>query len=288
MTGMTRRALLLATLLLVMGAATGCVRAKPARTPVPVARLLGTATPTASGEVVVLQATAIATVSESTAAVTAEPTAIPPAEPVEPAAPAELAPGEILHTVAPGDTTYSIAERYYSTVSTILRRNALPNADAIVVGQQLVVPVGAAAGPDVTPFSTTAAPVAQPEAPVVQPVAPIAQPVAPAPSATPDVVRHTVRRGETLAHLSRTYRTTVGEIRALNPVIVNPDHVPAGTVLTIRPNTAPPVQTHQVQRGETVASISRRYGVSMQALVQANGLRDPNHVYVGQVLIIPR
>jgi spore germination protein len=42
-----------------------------------------------------------------------------------------------------------------------------------------------------------------------------------------------------------------------------------------------------VRRGESLASIARAYGVSMQALVQANGLQDPNQVKVGQLLVIP-
>jgi lipoprotein-anchoring transpeptidase ErfK/SrfK len=45
--------------------------------------------------------------------------------------------------------------------------------------------------------------------------------------------------------------------------------------------------THVVQRGEALASIARRYGVTVSALVQANGLNNPNFVYVGQRLRIP-
>ncbi len=44
---------------------------------------------------------------------------------------------------------------------------------------------------------------------------------------------------------------------------------------------------HIVQWGETVALIARRYGVSMWAIVQANGLRNPNFIYAGQRLVIP-
>jgi lipoprotein-anchoring transpeptidase ErfK/SrfK len=41
-----------------------------------------------------------------------------------------------------------------------------------------------------------------------------------------------------------------------------------------------------VQRGETLASIARRYGTSVSALVSANGLRNANLIYVGQRLRI--
>lgn len=45
--------------------------------------------------------------------------------------------------------------------------------------------------------------------------------------------------------------------------------------------------THQVSNGETLATIARRYDVSVEELVQANGLNNPDQVYVGQELSIP-
>jgi LysM repeat protein len=44
---------------------------------------------------------------------------------------------------------------------------------------------------------------------------------------------------------------------------------------------------HQVVNGETLATIARRYDVSVDELVQANGLSNPDQVYVGQELSIP-
>jgi LysM repeat protein len=44
---------------------------------------------------------------------------------------------------------------------------------------------------------------------------------------------------------------------------------------------------HVVQWGETLSLIAERYGVSVEAIMAANGLADPNFVYVGQRLIIP-
>jgi LysM repeat protein len=44
---------------------------------------------------------------------------------------------------------------------------------------------------------------------------------------------------------------------------------------------------HVVQWGETLAVIAQRYGVSMAAIVQANGLANPNFIYAGQRLTIP-
>ncbi len=44
---------------------------------------------------------------------------------------------------------------------------------------------------------------------------------------------------------------------------------------------------HQVVNGENLATIARRYDVSVDELVQANGLSNPDQVYVGQELSIP-
>jgi LysM repeat protein len=44
---------------------------------------------------------------------------------------------------------------------------------------------------------------------------------------------------------------------------------------------------HVVQRGETLYSIARRYGVSVDAICAANGITDPTRIYVGQELVIP-
>jgi LysM repeat protein len=44
---------------------------------------------------------------------------------------------------------------------------------------------------------------------------------------------------------------------------------------------------HVVQRGENLYRIAMRYGTSVQAIAMANGLPNPNRIYVGQRLVIP-
>jgi murein DD-endopeptidase MepM/ murein hydrolase activator NlpD len=54
---------------------------------------------------------------------------------------------------------------------------------------------------------------------------------------------------------------------------------------------APPLQgeqtVHVVQVGETLLAIAQKYGVTIEAIVAANGLSDPNRIAVGQRLVIP-
>jgi LysM repeat protein len=44
---------------------------------------------------------------------------------------------------------------------------------------------------------------------------------------------------------------------------------------------------HIVRRGETLYSIARRYGVDVWTIARANGIINPNRIYVGQRIVIP-
>lgn len=44
---------------------------------------------------------------------------------------------------------------------------------------------------------------------------------------------------------------------------------------------------HIVQWGENLTLIARRYGVSVAAITQANGIANPNYIYAGQRLVVP-
>lgn len=52
------------------------------------------------------------------------------------------------------------------------------------------------------------------------------------------------------------------------------------------PGAADPI-VHVVRWGETLHLIARRYGTTIDAIVRANNLRNPNFVYAGQRLAIP-
>jgi murein DD-endopeptidase MepM/ murein hydrolase activator NlpD len=49
---------------------------------------------------------------------------------------------------------------------------------------------------------------------------------------------------------------------------------------------APQTAVHIVQRGETLFSIARQYGLTVDGLAHTNGIPDPRQIYVGQRLVI--
>jgi lipoprotein NlpD len=56
----------------------------------------------------------------------------------------------------------------------------------------------------------------------------------------------------------------------------------------LSPSAPPePVATHVVRRGENLYRIALHYGVSVEALMRENGIRDPRTLEVGQRLLIP-
>jgi LysM repeat protein len=113
-------------------------------------------------------------------------------------------------------------------------------------------------------------------------------------AATPDGFWYQVKRGDTLSSISRKLGVPVDAIAAVNG-IVNVNRIWAGTWLWIpeshRPPTPPPGPTCRtkitVHRGDTLAAIARKYGVSVWSLAKNNGIKNPNVIYVGQRLCIP-
>ena len=169
------------------------------------------------------------------------------------------------HVVRRGDTLYSIARRYGTTVQAIMNTNGLSNRNFIWVGQRLTIP-GTSSGSSSSQGGTYTG------------------------------GAYVVRRGDTLYSIARRYGTSVQAIVSANG-LRNSNYIWVGQRLTI-PGSSSSSQgggtipssssVHVVRRGETLASIARRYGTSVAAMATLNGLRNPNLIFVGQRLNIPR
>ena len=168
---------------------------------------------------------------------------------------------ETVVLVQAGDSLSSIAFDHGVTVDALMAANGLTNPDLVYMGQELVIPVDGG-------VPTTTAP--------------------------PLVV--TVEYGESLSIIAARHGVTVSAIMEEND-LTDPDRIYVGQVLTI-PNpvvpttTAPPTTTLPslvvtVEYGDSLSAIAGRYGVSVQAIVEANGITNPDRLSVGQSLVIP-
>ena len=269
-----RTPFVLLVLILLLGLLTACQRDRPAAekpgwdvTPSPAASVTADASPVAGATttvVGVISTTPGAVVvgtplaTAESAIVIATPTVETVAVPVGPT---------FGYIVKAGDTLGSIALTYDTEVAIIRSLNNLPD-DSIQVGQVLVVPgTGGAA-------ASTAGDAAAPE-----------------PTATPGFV-YTVQVGDNLTGIATELGVDWRDIATVNN-IEGPNYtIFRGQKLVIPGITATPVPTtevrkHVVTAGDTLSSIAVQYGVTVQAIMQANQISDPNLINAGQELVIP-
>ena len=114
------------------------------------------------------------------------------------------------------------------------------------------------------------------------------------PASTGSIV-HVVQWGENLTLIAASYGTTVQAVAAANG-IADPDLIYVGQQLVISGEAAggeapPPSgamgREYVVQAGDTLSAVAWRYGIAVSSLTQANGIANPNLIYVGQRLVIP-
>jgi LysM repeat protein len=170
----------------------------------------------------------------------------------------------LYHVVSWGDTLFSIATKYNTSVNAILQANGLRNADFIYVGQRLSIP-----GSSV-----------------------------PAPS---NGGTYVVQNGDTLFSIATRNGVTVNALMQANRlynywIYVGQTLRMPGDSPNPMPNPIPnppgpmpnPNGTHYIVRpGDYLAGIAYRFGVSAYSIQIANRLSNPNFVWVGQRLFIP-
>lgn len=126
-----------------------------------------------------------------------------------------------------------------------------------------------------------------------------------------DACTYVVQPGDSLFRIATNEGVTLEEMRAANPDLVGEAPIlQPGQELNV-PNcgqqAAPPAQqdtaaesepttgvaappgseVYSVRSGDTLMTIARRYGVTIEDIVQANGLTNPDRLDIGQELIIP-
>lgn len=187
-----------------------------------------------------------------------------------PAAATAPAPATTTYRVQRGDTLGSIASKAGTSIASLVARNGIKNPNLVRIGQVLSLPAvtaGASASPATPAAPTTTTP--------------------PAGGAT----QHVVRSGETISGIAARYAISQAQLITANGL--TDGRVYVGQRLALVPSTeaapAPAAAgvTHTIAPGQTLSSIAQRYGTTIRAIQDANGITDPNLVVVGQVLKIP-
>jgi LysM repeat protein/GH25 family lysozyme M1 (1,4-beta-N-acetylmuramidase) len=113
------------------------------------------------------------------------------------------------------------------------------------------------------------------------------------------VASYTVRPGDTLSAIAARNGVGLGALEAANPQIRNPNLIYSGQAINVpdgfnAPKAAPVNLSgtggpgnYTVRAGDTLSAIGSRYGISYQAIAQANGISNPNLIFPGQTLRIP-
>lgn len=174
------------------------------------------------------------------------------------------------HTVVAGDSLSVIARRYRTTVRALKHANHL-TSDVILIGQRLVIPHWVDQEMVVSEERKYQA----------------------------SQVYYWVQPGDTLTWIAATHGVSVGALAQVNGLRVG-DVIYAGQKLQIPigahhpapPPAADPVVPgkhyyHVVRPGETLSHIAATYHTTVKALVIANHLKEPNHIFVGQRLYVP-
>ena len=189
-----------------------------------------------------------------------------------------------IHTVEPGNTLWGLQQMYGVKVEDIMSNNSNLN-EGLSVGQKIIIPV-----PN-----------------YVKPL--------------PETSKYKVKKGETLYGLSRKFNTTVDELIKINPELSKglkkgqliqvpgkieseiaeeiepeiidepvPNPFVADTILetqeTVTVSFSDSIVRHNVMSHETMYSISKRFMVSIEKIMEINKL-STTRLSEGQVLIIP-
>ncbi len=154
---------------------------------------------------------------------------------------------ENIYIVKKGDSLYSIANKYNTTVEELKRINNL-TSNILSIGQVLKLP------------SDKANNVEKEE----------------------NTISYTVQKGDSLYSIARKYDTTIDRIKDLNNLTTN--LLSIGQVLLI-PTDTNLETTYTVQKGDSLYSIAKKYNTTVDRLKQLNNLTS-NLLSIGQILIV--
>ena len=196
------------------------------------------------------------------------------------------------YRVVGGDTVGSIAAKYGLSTASVLALNGLGWSSLIFPGQVLQLTK--------TPAPTTP---------------PVSAPPTAVPPAATSGMNYTITRGDTISAIASRFGVSTQAILSANKLgwstiiypgqkIVIPGNGPASSapsvptspvvdvtpVSVVTPITSPPTAlntSYVIKAGDSVTSIAAKFGVSVQSILDANGLNRSSLIFAGRTLNVP-
>jgi len=178
----------------------------------------------------------------------------------------------LTYTVKRGDSLGKIAKKYNVSVKSIIKANNLKKPYIIRPGQKLKIPVKKTAS-----------------------------------TSKKCVLKHKVKRGESLIKIAKKYRVWVKDIKKLNNL--KSDKLYVGQVLCIKKGKTKKASqksskksfyikkkkivtkriiTYRVKKGDNLSKIAKRYGTTVSRIIKLNRLKKPYIIRPGQRLKIEK
>ena len=222
----------------------------------------------------------------------------------------EIVPSDYLvYTVQAGDSLWSIANKYKTTVETLKKLNNL-SGSTLQINQQLLIPkeedldIDVGESEEITyivksgdtlwkianSYGVTVDDIKKANNLTSNALSINQELIIPAKNVTVEPeededtgeIKYVVVKGDNLYSIANKYNVTVDEIKSANNLTSNLLNI--GQILVI-PGTKD-YANYTVQKGDTLWNISNKYGITVNDLMKANNLNSTN-LSIGQELIIP-
>ncbi|MBC7226903.1 MAG: LysM peptidoglycan-binding domain-containing protein [Thermoflexales bacterium] len=212
------------------------------------------------------------------------------------AAPGDLMPLVLENRVEGGRLVYQaavppdVAARDAGVVVSLSVRAIAPGTTSLRM-EQVAAQDGAGNPVSVTPLAdgvvTITGPVASPTAETLPPAPQPTVPATPAPSGTGGIY-YIVEPGENLFRVGLKFGTTAQAIAAANN-LADPRQIQAGTMVLVPVPAPGGGYGYYVRPGDTVYSIARRFGMTLEELVSLNNIGPDFTIHPGTILkVVPR